>query len=533
MSAPTPAPGDDRPREGYYPDPSIPGYVRYWNGAAWVPGTSRPAPAAGEPLVAPAGVRPAPVPAPAPAPAEETGPHFFDEDPEPRVTTPAEAQHGNRPEPAAAWGADRSRQSGFGAGRDRRVSWGAPQGADPRAADPAAARPDGAAARADGTAAAPPAAAPATGGPVDFRRPAEPVPPAENPPAAAPGAEAGPPPQGGHPSGTPGPRAPERSEGTMAIRARSPRTERPGGDGGASAVRAPGTAPVAPAGSAPGVPAGSAAGSGFGAGQAAQAAAAQAPAPAAVAPAPAPAAQAPAPAASAPAPAAQAAPAPAAVPQQPGPVTPMASGSGGGQPSWAQQVHRLAGDDPAEEGAPVAPWKPPVEDVFQAAARRQAAARPAGLGRRLAARLVDTVVVAAVTAAAAVPLGTRAVDHIDRKIDAAKLSGEQVTVWLLDGTTSVCLGGVLAVLLGFGVLYEALPTARWGRTLGKKLCGVEVRDIEAHEPPTFGRALGRWLVLSVPGLLVVGVVGVLWGLFDRPWRQCWHDKAAHTFVAQP
>ncbi|MBH0246245.1 DUF2510 domain-containing protein, partial [Streptomyces cavourensis] len=44
MSAPTPAPGDDSPREGYYPDPSIPGYVRYWNGASWVPGTSRPAP---------------------------------------------------------------------------------------------------------------------------------------------------------------------------------------------------------------------------------------------------------------------------------------------------------------------------------------------------------------------------------------------------------------------------------------------------------------------------------------------------------
>ncbi|WP_434094901.1 DUF2510 domain-containing protein, partial [Streptomyces hyaluromycini] len=43
MTAPTPAPGDERPREGYYPDPSIPGYVRYWNGAAWVPGTSRPA----------------------------------------------------------------------------------------------------------------------------------------------------------------------------------------------------------------------------------------------------------------------------------------------------------------------------------------------------------------------------------------------------------------------------------------------------------------------------------------------------------
>ncbi|MFE1319327.1 RDD family protein [Kitasatospora phosalacinea] len=35
---------------GYYPDPSVPGFIRYWAGHAWVPGTSRPAPAPGEPL---------------------------------------------------------------------------------------------------------------------------------------------------------------------------------------------------------------------------------------------------------------------------------------------------------------------------------------------------------------------------------------------------------------------------------------------------------------------------------------------------
>jgi hypothetical protein len=58
-----------------------------------------------------------------------------------------------------------------------------------------------------------------------------------------------------------------------------------------------------------------------------------------------------------------------------------------------------------------------------------------------------------------------------------------------------------------------------------------VRDIEGGDPPSFGLALRRWLVYSVPGLLAIGVVGVLWGAFDRPWRQCWHDKAAHTFVA--
>jgi uncharacterized RDD family membrane protein YckC len=207
----------------------------------------------------------------------------------------------------------------------------------------------------------------------------------------------------------------------------------------------------------------------------------------------------------------------------------MSPGAGGGQPSWAQQVHRLAGA--GDEGQPVAPWKPPVDDVFQAAARAQAAVRPAALGKRLAARLVDTVVLAGATAVAAVPLGTRAIDHINEKIDAAKLSGETVTVWLLDGTTTAYAGVILAVLLVFGVLYEALPTAKWGRTLGKRLCGIQVRDIEGAEPPTFGRALRRWLVYSIPGVLAIGVIGVLWCLFDRPWRQCWHDKAAHTFVA--
>ncbi|GAA3303310.1 hypothetical protein GCM10020295_51580 [Streptomyces cinereospinus] len=141
------------------------------------------------------------------------------------------------------------------------------------------------------------------------------------------------------------------------------------------------------------------------------------------------------------------------------------------------------------------------------------------------------MVVAAVTSAAAVPLGAQALDHIRQKIDEARLSGRTVTVWLLDGTTSAYLAAVLGVLLLFGVLYEALPTARWGRTLGKKLLGLDVRDIEAHEPPSFGAALRRWLVYSVPGLLCVGLVGVLWCLFDKPWRQCWHDKAAHTFVA--
>lgn len=542
MSAPTPAPGDDRPREGYYPDPSIPGYVRYWNGASWVPGTSRPAPADGEPLSPPPGVRPAQAAAPA---LEETGPHFFDEDP---VEEPGPAPAtGARPEPATAWGADASRQSGFGGDQDRRVSWGEPAAANPRLphADGPAATP-GTRADDQGPHAphgqdGPAQGRPETGSTFVFRRPTD-----DDAPGWTPG---GP--------GIPGPAGPRADDGTMTFRP-VPGPARRGGPAGPGAPSVPAQGSSLPAGPDPQGPVGapeSAGAPGFGAGKAAaaRASAAQGQVPGqgqaprhsqAQTPGPGPAPGVPAAHSAPPAPPASSVPPTPPAPSlphqsglpQPAPVpapavavpAPTTSGPGGGQASWAQQVHQLAG---AGEDQPVAPWKPPVEDPFQAAARRQAEARPAGLGRRLAARLVDSVVLGAVTAVAAVPLGVKAADHVDEKIDAAKRSGQTVTVWLLDGTTATCLGIVLAVLLLFGVVYEALPTARWGRTLGKKLCGLQVRDIEAHEPPAFGAALRRWLVYSVPGLLLIGVVGVVWCLFDRPWHQCWHDKAAHTFVA--
>ncbi|TLS42887.1 DUF2510 domain-containing protein [Streptomyces montanus] len=565
MSAPTPAPGDDRPREGYYPDPSIPGYVRYWNGAAWVPGTSRPAPSDGEPLPAPSGARPAP------AATEETGPHFFDEDPPASTPSPAEAQHGSRPEPATAWGADRSRQSGFGGDQDRRVSWGSP---DPRVPS-APSQPEGRSDHTDGTVTfrAPKSPKsgedagnsgntgnagnpgnpgntggtgddqpPASGGTVVFRRPSGPVRPTtgseERAPgnaggagtggagasgaggAGASGTTSGSARSGGAP-GVPGSRNPHASEGTMAFRA----VPRPGRQRGEPGTGGSTTGDSTTGGSAKG---GSSAGGAVGRAGLSQGAAAAASGPQTPS-VPAQSTNSPAFPSSPNSPASPSSPAPASAsssnPQQ---STPMSPGDGGGQPSWAQQVHRLAGP---ESEQPVVPWKPVSEDPFQAAARAQASARPAGLGKRLAARLVDTLVLGAVTGAAAVPLGTKAIDHINDKIDAAKQSGETVTVWLLDGTTAGYLGIVLAVLLVFGVLYEALPTAKWGRTLGKKLCGLQVRDIEGGEPPSFGAALRRWLVYSVPGVLAIGVLGVLWCLFDRPWHQCWHDKAAHTFVA--
>ncbi|WP_328910409.1 RDD family protein [Streptomyces sp. NBC_00234] len=530
MSAPTPAPGDDSPREGYYPDPSIPGYVRYWNGVSWVPGTSRPAPQQGETAPAPPPAEDASAPAQRAASVEETGPVFFDEvdDVDEVHGSGAQPAAGGRTEPAPAWQADTSRQTGFGGDRDRRVSWGGQQAQPaPDAQNPADRAP------VDRT---PGPRTPADRAPVDPRRPA----PQDPTGGALPGMRDG---------GAPVP------DGTMGIRSDRPAdAPRPPADGTVT-IRATGSQGAGPNRSRDTGPApadGTMTIRAVGPGATPQTAApapAQRQGPSGTAQPP----QTPQARNQAPA-----APAPAPVP--PALQTPLTPGPGGGSASWAQQVHQLAQPErtapapqqlqpqqpqgqqqspqPAGQGLqggrsdqPVVPWKPPVDDHFQQLARAQTSARPAGLGKRLAARLLDTVVLGAVVGAVGFPLVTQALDHIDEKIEAAKQSGETVTVWLVDSTTAGLFGGVLGAFLVLGFLLEALPTAKWGRTLGKKLCGLEVRDIESHGPPTVGAALRRWLVYGVLGILVVGVLNVLWCLIDRPWRQCWHDKAARTFVA--
>lgn len=410
--------GGQKPRAGYYPDPSIPGYVRYWNGSAWVPGSSRPEPRPGEVLspppgadevtpAAPAAGAPAPLPAPVlPAQArtpsvEESGAMFLDEDPEaPVAQTPAEPGSGRTAAPASGPGFP----TASGSAPPAQSGYGYPGGA--------------------GT------------------------------------------PAGGY--GYPGPAS--------------------------GAPAAPAT-PTAPASGGYGYPNQAAPGGGYGYPQ----------------------------------------PGAAGAPGASG-ASNAAAASGEGA-SWQNQVRELARQDgaaavpgqaKADDGPPL-PWRPPVSNPFLLAAQEQA--RPAAPGRRLAARLVDGVLVGAVVTAAATPLLLASVRHLQNKIDAARQTGETVQVWLLDGTTGLYLGIVVAAVLLAGLLYEVLPTVKWGRTLGKKLLGLRVLDIESQLTPGFGQVVRRMLVQYGLQMVAVGVLDAVWCLFDRPWRQCWHDKAARTFVA--
>ncbi|MFE7563969.1 RDD family protein, partial [Kitasatospora sp. NPDC057500] len=175
-------------------------------------------------------------------------------------------------------------------------------------------------------------------------------------------------------------------------------------------------------------------------------------------------------------------------------------------------------------------------------ARRRPApppAQPAGLGRRLAARMVDTAVLAVVAVAAGVPLGRSVEAHLQRKLDqarmASRLTRRQIDVWLVDGTVLGKAAVLLGILLFVGLLYEVLPTARTGQTFGKRLARIRVvavaRTAAAGAPvrPGIGRSLVRWLVRQASTLLVVGL---LWPLFDRSARRGWHDRAARTRVVR-
>ncbi|WP_327132261.1 RDD family protein [Streptomyces sp. NBC_01343] len=533
----SPGDGEHAAREGYYPDPSIPGFVRYWNGLNWVPGTSRPAAAA--PAAAAA------------ARSDETGPVFLDEtgltealrEPEP-VAPAAPAASADPAAPAASaapaahaasWQADPQHQSGFGGPRDDRVSWGSPE-------QPEQPEPEG-------------GHGPARSAPAGLSQGRGPRP---EPLEAAERAERGP---GVSFARTPSATA-ERFPEQAAVRG-------PAESVGILSARSPAAAP-APAAAEPAWPSAgdSAAPSGLTSSWPETplhrapaipsawdpSARAEPEAPAGRAPSAPPEPEIPegwdpagrsgpgAPAARHPAgrPAPEAPSGrypsdrfPAARPGSAAPSDRFGADRFGADQSAPASASRRPGpgaahpdDDPAS-APPAGRTAPRVTDraVFERMAER--ATRPAGLVRRAVARALDTLVLGAVAAATAWPLVPAATAHLEAKVDAAKGSGRTTTVWLFDATIAGYAGLVLGALLLFGVFYEALPTARWGRTPGKKLLGIRVLAAATLRPPTFGAALRRWLVYAF-----LGLPGSLWCLGDRPRRRGWHDRAAGTYVAR-
>ncbi|MEU7135645.1 RDD family protein [Streptomyces sp. NPDC046261] len=89
-------------------------------------------------------------------------------------------------------------------------------------------------------------------------------------------------------------------------------------------------------------------------------------------------------------------------------------------------------------------------------------------------------------------------------------------------------------LLGFAavlVFYEPFMTAKYGATFGKRICGLRVARLSDGQNLSFGAAFGRWAVYMLIGFIPLGgLINVLSCCWDKPYRQCFHDKAASSVV---
>jgi uncharacterized RDD family membrane protein YckC len=118
--------------------------------------------------------------------------------------------------------------------------------------------------------------------------------------------------------------------------------------------------------------------------------------------------------------------------------------------------------------------------------------------------------------------------------------GRRLAAYLVDGVILGVLYGILYAAIGQGAAYgitalvglayfsyfEGSPA---GQTPGKRLLGIRVYDFRGGT--TDGIGYGRGVVRTI-GRYVSGLVcalGYLWMLWDKE-KQTWHDKLASTVV---
>lgn len=140
---------------------------------------------------------------------------------------------------------------------------------------------------------------------------------------------------------------------------------------------------------------------------------------------------------------------------------------------------------------------------------------PTTIGRRVGAYAID-VAVASVLLGMVAGIGAGVVAGVIRPT-----TPEQVL-----GTLALVSGVLFAAAVAWLLVYTALQAGRG--SIGQRLLGIRLADIETGAPIGFGRALLRNLVWGLAGAIVVGLFSPL---FDSsPRRQGWHDKAARGFV---
>lgn len=218
--------------------------------------------------------------------------------------------------------------------------------------------------------------------------------------------------------------------------------------------------------------------------------------------------------------------------------TPPAGGQASG-PEPARMPWAQPGSPPgSRQPEPALPPLPPghIRLPGSAVAIPIDTSRLAPVGRRLVARLIDIAAVFGLCAIVNGYFWYRFAQEV-RPALADVMTGKETLSLSPEASR---LNWIIFVLtIGLWFAYEVPAIANSGQTLGKRIMGIRVIRVLDDEMLSFGQSIRRWLILMLPSPAVSFVCGLplqladlLWCLWDKPARQCLHDKAVTSIVVR-
>lgn len=154
--------------------------------------------------------------------------------------------------------------------------------------------------------------------------------------------------------------------------------------------------------------------------------------------------------------------------------------------------------------------------------------------KRLVAYLLDGLILGGVSLLIVVPLAICGFLFLLPPI--TTVNGEVVdgaVGFRVVATTLGLWAGMLVLSLAISYAYYVeLVLRTGGQTVGKRIMKIRIVPLDPAETLT-RRHLGlRFLVQAAMGSVALTLLDGLWQLWDKPYQQCLHDKAARTVVVR-
>lgn len=171
------------------------------------------------------------------------------------------------------------------------------------------------------------------------------------------------------------------------------------------------------------------------------------------------------------------------------------------------------------------PWVPPPAPIGPSG-------HPlASFGDRFLAYLIDGLIIGGITLVLSCPIMIFTV--FLPLVHAEDLEQDrfpvEVFVWYL-----VFYAAVFALQVILSYLYFVEYQLRTGQTVGKRVMSLRVLPLQPGRPLDRGILVRRYLLQFVAAMFVpfLNILDGLWQLWDKPYQQTLHDKAAETVVAK-